>query len=230
MSANVEQAVELSRASGGHRRGERVSIWSGWSCVGKTKPSAGRAASMTKRYQMFQLDVVTRWGSTVTMLQSFLYVAPSLFDAMQQHTALFEKYDKQLPTIDDIRVAKAIIKVLAPFENATKLLGGEEYASLALVPEVVDQLFYVLKQTHDDNTLAVELRLTMLEAFKFKFEPLFREPNLATMAAFVHPEKGTGIVSGAYVAKEVVNKIQNCLVDEMVSIRPSGWVAIQDRP
>lgn len=215
--------AQPARSSAGHRRGDALSQWDGWNKVGILAANEPiPAASSVRRFDVLQLDVVTRWGSVLTMLRSFVSIAPALMDVMQESPDLFEHFDGQLPTTDDIAYVRAAITVLEPFEAVTTMLGGSTYSTLARVPDVVNKLYAVLQPTKEDNMYADELRRAMRDAFEFKFEPLFSKANLATMAAYVHPETVYKLFTGGYVSEDVLIDIEECLVSEMVTMADDG--------
>lgn len=208
----------LARSSAGPRRGLAKSTWTGWENVGKHKADV-YAARASRMFKMLQLDVVTRWGSVLIMLTSFFQLAPALFLVMQEQQHLFANYDAPLPNEEDFRHAKAVISVLQPFEAATTLLGGESYSTLALVPDTIDQLLYILKQDKDDNAAySAPLRKLLRDAYEFKFEPLFKEPNLALMAAYTHPQTVHRLLTRGYVSGDVITRLEQLMVTEMVQL------------
>ena len=172
----------------------------------------------TRGFDIFQLDVDTRWGSTLVMLRSFIEGTSILFKVVEAQPELFEDYDGDLPTVEDVHYAKAAIEVLGPFEAVTTLVGGDTYCTLARVPDAVDQLMYVLRPQTKDNGYVAPLRATMLKAAKFKFEPLFSKANLATMAAYVHPEMARRLFNRTYISDKVTEDIEKCLVSEAVAM------------
>ena len=94
-------AAELARSSGGHRYGGAVSTWEGFARVGLHAPICDvKPASKSKGFDIFQLDVETRWGSTLNMLRSFVAVAPSLFDLVEKRPELFNNFVGELPNVD----------------------------------------------------------------------------------------------------------------------------------
>ena len=204
----------VARSSAGPRRGQVVSDWDGWDNVGKHKPDSISAAPRVTMYEALALDVDTRWASLLKMLDSFMNTGAAILNVMQENPEEFREYTEPLPSANDIKHIKGVIEVLRPFEHATDLFGGENYCSLALVIDTVDQCRYLLLPNPDDNFYMRTFREKMRECFEFKFEPLFRTCNLANMAAFIHPIYAHRLLTRKYVDGDVLAKIQRAIANE----------------
>jgi hypothetical protein len=76
------------------------------------------------------VDVVTRWGHTYFMCERLICLQPALV-AMAVDNKL---PDYILLNETDWKILRQVHQLLTPFKNAQKLLEGEKYVMLSLLP------------------------------------------------------------------------------------------------
>jgi hypothetical protein len=81
-------------------------------------------------------DVCTRWWSTYDMIERLLYLQP----AVQTMFALKEVAGHEAITDDDWDNLDMIKDVLHPFKTAQKILEGEKYVTITLIPLMLNEI------------------------------------------------------------------------------------------
>ena len=208
--------MEFQRGVAGAARGDIESTWEGWDKIG-TAPFASPSPTI-RQFRTLQLDVDTRWTSVLNMLLSFKHNIAALDLALANDPALLDEYEDEMPTVDDVLRLDATISVLQPFDAATQLFCGDHYSTLCLVPHTVNGLYSLLLPTDQDNGYARPLRAAMYKLFRFKFEPLFRVPNLCLMAAYLHPLYCAHLLYDGYVEGDALENVKRLIVQEAVGI------------
>ena len=136
MSDTDDDALpHLQRASAGARRrgtGGALpeSTWAGWANVGKSRPTL--PVSKKLAFTTFALDVDTRWGSTLRMLNSFKTLGGALLVVMKESPEMFKDYDGEFPTVVDLVHVDAVIDILLPFERVTTFYGTSLFMGLGV--------------------------------------------------------------------------------------------------
>jgi hypothetical protein len=83
------------------------------------------------------VDLVTQWWSTFRMVDRLLYLRPA-FAAMQDDGSLSAS---KCLTEEDWKILSQVHAALKPFKTVQKLLEGEHYVTVSLVPWMIAPAF-----------------------------------------------------------------------------------------
>jgi len=130
------------------------------------------------KHELIQ-EVITRWNSTYFMLERFIEQKAAIYAVLvdQNKQSLFVDI-----TEDDILIISQLIKILKPYEEATKQISGENYVSASLILPIAFQLDKLLQkeQRKTSNHSIIASFLTdlnfNLQTMKTKYE--IRKPLL----------------------------------------------------
>jgi len=99
-------------------------------------------------------DVVTRWWSTLAMLERLLRLRTYIQMGVQAVPQLW-RHDKTLTDAQWVIVTH-VVEVLKPFMAAQRMMEGQSYVTISLVPFMVDKIRKKLRSTafeHDDMSI-----------------------------------------------------------------------------
>jgi hypothetical protein len=83
------------------------------------------------------VDVATRWWFTYSMCERLIHLQPALLAAM----AVDDKLpDYILLNETDWKILRQFHRLLKPFKNSQKLLAGDKYVTLSLLPIAIKSI------------------------------------------------------------------------------------------
>ncbi|CAF1384341.1 unnamed protein product [Didymodactylos carnosus] len=123
-----------------------------------------------------QLDCITRWNSTLLMVEIMLLHKPVMHQLFADKHLIDIKTEQQTRmtlnelSSDDWNVLESIQMVLKPFYEGTKLLSGSHYATVGMAFFAIHNIKEFLQEpTRDDHTLH-KLKQMLLEQLDKYFE------------------------------------------------------------
>nr|CAI5857915.1 unnamed protein product [Callosobruchus analis] len=160
-------------------------------------------------------DVVTRWNSTYNMINRFVELEESLRSTLGL-------LDVQLPTIsvEEWTILKELCQILAPFDEATKCVSGENYMSASLVIVLTKGLLEVcenLRSTETFSELSRQILNNLQEGIRSRLGDVEYSSTLA-MSTFLDPRfkyfgfKNKDAVEN--VKKDVLNALTETITAE----------------
>lgn len=115
-------------------------------------------------------DCPTRWNSSYYMLERLLKLKIPVIAVLDRS----EKREIRQLMIKDRHweLARDIVKILAPFENVTAVLGGQKYVTASLLLPLVQKLRKRCQQpaSEDEPAAARRFRNALLQALEDKFD------------------------------------------------------------
>ncbi|XP_063931343.1 zinc finger BED domain-containing protein 4-like [Zophobas morio] len=128
-------------------------------------------------------EVPTRWNSTFYCLQRFKYLSGHVGKIL-----LSSEHQKAPPmlTANELAIIDECLKLLGPFEDATKNISGEKYVSGSLVIPMTNCIKTSLHRINVSNPFAKNLKKELEAQIEKKLDPL--ETNiLLSIATIVDP-------------------------------------------
>ena len=131
---------------------------------------------------MLVQDCITRWGSTLSMLQRLI----------EQQTAisavLVEGKDRHLMLESgDWEVVEMLVELLKPFQQATTLMGAVKYPTLSTVKPLLYKLITKTLKITDEDSVTCK---TVKQEIKKDLEDRYHQPaveKIINMATFLDP-------------------------------------------
>jgi len=126
-------------------------------------------------------DEPTRWNSTLYMLQRFDEQKRALFDVIidQNNFKLIKDVNN-----DDLVLITEFIKILIPFEEATKMISSEKHPTVSLILPIIKQLQNYLNKYEKSNSTVINsfIEKLMLEVnnMKVKYQEAIYTLKLAS--------------------------------------------------
>jgi hypothetical protein len=124
-------------------------------------------------------DVKSRWNSTYSMIDSFLFLR-EIIEKLFNHKHNLHLKPKELKkltafelTVDDWIMLSTLQLVLKPFFHATKVMSGHHYPSIGLAFYLLVRLKTFLQQQQQDkkeNIMIKLLKQLLLSQFIYYFE------------------------------------------------------------
>lgn len=146
-------------------------------------------------------SVETRWNSTHAMLARFIELSDKVGSILLQSPTA-----PAMLSASELQTVKEFVKLLKPFEDATKIVCGEFFLTGSKVIPIVDTLSKKL-QTFEPNTqIGQHLKKVLLENFHKRFEKIERVVNLA-MATILDPRFKKIHFSDRVACSHTINKI-----------------------
>lgn len=115
-----------------------------------------------KLNRSLQLDVKSRWGSTHYMLESLMIFRP-IIENLFKNIRKLDVSKRQMNSLSQLEISneywdliEMVMKVLAPFRHATKLISGNQYPTVGLtlfVLRKIQQNFLEANGSDDDELL-----------------------------------------------------------------------------
>ena len=125
------------------------------------------------------MDVTTRWNSKFYMLKRFLFLKKALIPTIANCEGLDIEFNN-----NDWKNMEKVVKVLQPFEEATKLL-SKSSASISQAIMIVTVIIKALSKTEDDWGVRTTKR-AMIKALEQRFSSMEME-NHYSIATFLDP-------------------------------------------
>ena len=156
---------------------------------------------------MLVQDCVTRWGSTLSMLQRLI----------EQQTAisavLVEGKDRHLMLeIGDWEVVEMLVELLKPFQQATTVMGAVRYPTLSTVmPLLYKLLTKTLKITQGDSATSKAVK----QEIKKDLDDRYHKPaveRIINMATFLDPRYKELPFLDSYSKREIVDMVEEELI------------------
>ena len=129
-----------------------------------------RSQSTSGMCRTLQIDVRTRWNSTLKMVDSFLSLKETIckfFDAKESlglRAKQIEKLDRLELNSNEWSLLKILGQLLNPFDLATKLLSAQRYPTIGLCLFVLHHLKLFLEGADADNGLLRQLKKLLLNS------------------------------------------------------------------
>lgn len=130
-------------------------------------------------------DVVTRWNSTVAMLERLCEQTPAILSLVGDPNLTKDANTTMRNwafTFEEQAVVEVLIKLLKPFEIATKILCAEQSQTVQKVLPVVTEL-KILELKDDDPTLIKILKMKM----KQELNEMSGSEDIAIVACVLSP-------------------------------------------
>ena len=101
-------------------------------------------------------DCPTRWKSSHYMLERLLKLKMAILTVLDRN----EKREVRQLVLKDRQweLARDLVKVLAPFENVTEVLGGQKYVTASLLLPLVQKLHKRCEQPASEDEPAAACR------------------------------------------------------------------------
>lgn len=116
------------------------------------------------------LDVRTRWNSTLRMIESFIKlksVVSKLFNDKNE-IGLSRAIVRKLQTLElsssDWCTMKILVELLRPFDLATKLLSSQKYPTIGLCAFAIHHIKSFLEETENDNSTVRRLKQSLMKS------------------------------------------------------------------
>lgn len=104
------------------------------------------------------LDMKVRWGSTFKMIRRLLDLRPMIIQTIHESSSLPGLTKAQAQALadnqlndDEWSILQSLSGILEVFHNATEMLSGQKYPSLAIAYSVLDGLDFFLHSLSDDH-------------------------------------------------------------------------------
>lgn len=118
-----------------------------------------------------KIDICTRWNSAYDMIERFLEQQPAIFATFQSLKDLRKREnDLVLLSDSDISNAEDVLKTMAPFKSATKMMCTEQGPTLSIILCLLDKLLKKLEFNMEDSTLTKHLKLAMREDLEKRYK------------------------------------------------------------
>ena len=138
------------------------------------------------------MDVPTRWVSMFYMLERFLYLYPA-YALCATRGDFDDLRAEEFVTPTEVRILQALLGALSPVEEFVRLVEGEKYATLELVPVLLRICFDSLsphQQLPSISTTEKRFRSTLYMNMTARLGYILERPNLALAAAALSPRFG----------------------------------------
>jgi hypothetical protein len=142
---------------------------------------------------VLKLDVATRWWSTHDMLDSILYLQGPLRAVMSTDDEVGNDHNLKIKFDDGWwEIIERAVVVLSPLMKAVKVLEGEKYVTVSLVPWILFEIDHALKSELElairDSALYECINRVYLD-FKKRFcdRDTIEVPRLVKFAALLDP-------------------------------------------
>ncbi len=125
-----------------------------------------------ENHHKLKQDVVTRWNSTLDMLESICEQMPvihSLMNDVDSGKIKMKDLKKNLLTYNDHIMAQKLIAILQPFKKASELLSGDKNPTLPVVLPVIKILRKALADEDGETNDFREIKQRMLADLEKRF-------------------------------------------------------------
>lgn len=124
-------------------------------------------------------DVSTRWNSQLHMLERFIAMSGTV-------GGILLNYPNAPPMIQasEIAVLKEVVKILKPFEKVSEEMCTEKYVSASKAIPIIMCLKQFLEKTDPSHDLAIQLKNSIINEFKKRFEHI-QKVHLFNTATFL---------------------------------------------
>jgi hypothetical protein len=133
-------------------------------------------------------DVVTRWNSTLDMLERLMEQAPALHTAFMEPSIKKAIDIKMLLSFEEQELIEKVVKLLEPFKRVTVILSREsEPTAVMLLLKKVEGL---LIETETDTTVIKKMKKVMRENIRRRYEKNQSENEcmpVLPLASILHP-------------------------------------------
>ena len=180
---------------------------------------------------MLVQDGVTRWGSTLCMLQCL----------MEQQTAisavLVEGKDKHLMLESgDWEVVEILVDLLKPFQQATMVMGAVRYPTLSTVkPFLYKLVTKTLKITDGDCPTAKAVKQEIKKDLEDRYHNTTVE-RIINFATFLDPRYKELLFFDSFSKQEIIEQVEDEFIslecdtmDQQMVAEKEGEVAIEDK-
>ncbi len=132
--------------------------------------SATATAVLTEKQKMLEIashklimDVVTRWNSSMDMLERYLEQQAAITAALLSTEV--RKNARQLDTLDsnDITDAEEIVNLLKPLKKATTVLSDEKSTTLSLIVPLKSMIEQSMTLDEKDSTTIANMKAAILQ-------------------------------------------------------------------
>ncbi len=132
--------------------------------------SATATAVLTEKQKMLEIashklimDVVTRWNSSMDMLERYLEQQAAITTALLSTEV--RKNARQLDTLDsnDITDAEEIVNLLKPLKKATTVLSDEKSATLSLIVPLKSMIEQSMTLDKKDSTTIANMKAAIVQ-------------------------------------------------------------------
>ncbi|XP_066587665.1 E3 SUMO-protein ligase ZBED1-like [Prorops nasuta] len=156
-------------------------------------------------------SVETRWDSTYNMLSRFVELSNKIGSILLELL-----HAPSMITAAEFQTAKEFVSLLEPFENATKIVSGENYLTASKVISIINTLRISLKEKIPETEIGTEMKELLLEKFEQRFANIENEMILA-ICTILDPRFKIIHFNNDSACTNCINHISNALNEERSS-------------
>ncbi|XP_058808794.1 E3 SUMO-protein ligase ZBED1-like isoform X2 [Phymastichus coffea] len=116
-------------------------------------------------------DCVTRWTSTIDMIDRYLILEPYIFVAMSACNHPIDILSR-----DEVKILADVFKIMKPFRDVINEISGDVYPTCSIIIPLVQVLENIISNCHLDTEVGKSFKDTVQKHMKKRFEGL--EKNL----------------------------------------------------
>jgi len=135
-------------------------------------------------------DIVTRWNSTLDMLERLMEQVSALHAAFMEPSVKKAIDIKMLLSFEDQELIEKVVKLLEPFKRATVILSSESEPTLPAVMPLLKKMEGLLIETEIDTTVIKKMKKVMRENIHRCYEKNQSENEgmpVLPLASILHP-------------------------------------------
>ena len=135
-------------------------------------------------------DVVTRWNSTLDMLERLMEQAPALHAAFMKPSVKKAIDIKMLLSFEEQELIEKVVKLLEPFKCATIILSSESEPTLPAAMPLLKKMEGLLIETETDTTVIKKMKKVTRENIRRRYERNQSENEcmpVLPLASILHP-------------------------------------------
>ncbi|KAM3834008.1 E3 SUMO-protein ligase ZBED1-like [Diretmus argenteus] len=156
------------------------------------------------------LDVATRWGTKLRMVERVLEQLPAIRSVLVQD----RKHGHLNPTWQDVAVLESINAAIKPMADFTDVLSGEKYVTVSSVKPVLELIKGdLLSPGPDDNALTANIKQNMCRVLTEKYSsPAIQD--LLRKATILDPR-----YRGSMEEAEALDDVKHQFVQELLDLK-----------
>lgn len=174
----------------------------------KSGPAADELRNVTDLKLKQSMEV--RWNSTYYMLERFIdlsdKIAPLLLKSPSAPSML---------SAIELQTAQELIKLLKPFEEATKILCGESYLTASKVIPVIHTLKIKMERYQVESQSGQQITKLILDEFNKRFAKIEQMPSIA-IATILDPRFKKIHFTDKLACSQAINKISKIMNDAVL--------------